>query len=101
MSLDKLSQKLLYNSIIEVWVALCHDLNYDWQDKQIFNSFMTFLRNNDFDIKSLGVCPSGSELKEQYEKKVSIIFGNPNASFVIKTSPETINKLRQFTNAIN
>ena len=27
MSLEKLTEKLLYNSIVEVWIALCNDNN--------------------------------------------------------------------------
>ena len=42
MSLAKLTEKLLYNSIIEVWIALCNDLNYDWQNLKMFNSFIRF-----------------------------------------------------------
>ena len=92
MSLEKLSKNLLYNSIIEVWIALCNDLNYDWQ-----NSFIRFLQDNNFEIKSLGVCPSGAGPKEQFEKRTSILLGNPNSSFVIKTNSETLDKLSKFT----
>ena len=97
MSLEKLSRNLLYNSIIEVWIALCNDLNYDWQNLKMFNSFISFLQNNNFEIKSLGVCPSGSGPKEQFEKRTSILLGNPNSSFVIKTNSETLDKLSKFT----
>ena len=96
MSLDKLTEKLLYNSIIDVWIALCNDKNIEWNDSKSFNSYMNFIKTGDFEIKSLGVCPSGTGLKEEYEKKVSIIFGNPNASFVIKTTQDTIVKLNKF-----
>ena len=97
MSLEKLSKNLLYNSIIEVWIALGNDLNYDWQNLKMFNSFISFLQNNNFEIKSLGVCPSGSGPKEQFEKRTSILLGNPNSSFVIKTNSETLDKLSKFT----
>ncbi|MBH58922.1 MAG: hypothetical protein CMO19_00695 [Thaumarchaeota archaeon] len=98
MSLEKLTEKLLYNSIVEVWIALCNDNNTEWNDIQLFNSYVNFLKSNDFEIKSLGVCPTGSGLKEEYEKKISIIFGNPNASFVIKTTPDTVKKISKFLN---
>ena len=96
MSLEKLTEKLLYNSIVEVWIALCHDNNVEWNDAELFNSYVNFIQSDDFEIKSLGVCPSGSGIKEEYEKKISIIFGNPNASFVMKTTKESIEKLGQF-----
>ena len=96
MSLTELSQRLLFNSIVEVWVALCKDSGYDWQNKRAFNSFVTFIKNNNFEIKSLPVCPSGSGVKEQFEKKISILFGNPNSSFVLKTDQVTLNKLNNF-----
>ena len=101
MSLAKLTEKLLYNSIIEFWSALCEDYKEDWKSPELFNSYMNFIKSNTFDIQSLGVCPSGTGLKEQYEKKVSIIFGNPNASFVIKTTDDTINKLTTFISSKN
>ena len=101
MSLAKLTEKLLYNSIIEVWIALCEDYKKDWKSSELFNSYINFIKSSTFDIQSLGVCPSGTGLKEQYEKKVSIIFGNPNASFVIKTTDDTINKLTTFISSKN
>ncbi len=96
MSLEKLTEKLLYNSIVEVWIALCNDNNIEWNDNKLFNSYINFIKSDDFEIKTLGVCPSGSGLKEEYEKKISIIFGNPNASFVIKTTKEVVEKLGHF-----
>ena len=96
MSLEKLTEKLLYNSIVEVWIALCNDNNIEWNDTKLFTSDVDFIPSADFEIKSLGVCPSGSGIKQEYEKKISIIFGNPNASFVIKTTKETVEKLGQF-----
>lgn len=96
MSLTELSQRLLFNSIVEVWIALCKDYDYDWQNQSHFNSFVTFLKHNNFEIKSLPVCPSGSGIKEQFEKKISILFGNPNSSFVLKTNQITLNKLNDF-----
>ena len=96
MSLEKLTEKLLYNSIVEVWIALCNDNDIEWNDAKLFNSYVDFIQSDDFEIKSLGVCPSGSGIKEEYEKKISIIFGNPNASFVIKTTKDTVEKLGQF-----
>ena len=71
MSLTELSQRLLFNSIVEVWVALCKDSDYDWQNKRAFNLFVTFIKNNNFEIKSLPVCPSGSGVKEQFENMCS------------------------------
>ena len=53
-------------------------------------------RHNNFEIKSLPVCPSGSGVKEQFEKKISILFGNPNSSFILKTDQVTLNKLNNF-----
>ena len=96
MSLEKLTEKLLYNSIVEVWIALCNDNNIEWNDNKLFNSYINFIKSDYFEIKTLGVCPSGSGLKEEYEKKISIIFGNPNASFVIKTTKEAVEKLGHF-----
>ena len=46
MSLTELSQRLLFNSIVEVWVALCKDSDYDWQNKRAFNLFVTFIKKN-------------------------------------------------------
>ena len=48
MSLIELSQRLLFNSIVEVWVALCKDYDYDWQNKRAFNLFVTFIKHNNF-----------------------------------------------------
>ena len=73
MSLAKLTEKLLYNSIIEVWIALCEDYKEDWKSPDLFNSYMNFIKSNTFDIQSLGVCPSGTGLKEQYEKCESCV----------------------------
>ena len=56
----------------------------------------TDFMNNNFEIKSLPVCPSGSGVKEQFEKNISILFGNPNSSFVLKTDQVTLNKLNNF-----
>ena len=43
MSLEKLTEKLLYNSIVEVWIALCHDNNIEWNDAEFETPFLIII----------------------------------------------------------
>ena len=95
-TLDNLRKQLLFNGISDVWIAYCDELGLDWSDFGEFKRFSKFLESKGVSFKSLGVCPTGSGPKEEFIKKVSILLGDPNKTFVIKTDDVTIQKIRQF-----
>lgn len=96
MSLDELKNKLLFNNVPDIWFAICHDQNSNWNDLSSFKRFVNHIKSNDIKIERLGVCPSGHDEKSEFIKKTSIFLGDPTKTFVIKTDENTVELLQKF-----
>jgi len=56
LSLDELRKKLLYNDLLDVWLALCDEKGLDWRDKMAFERFISHIQRHGVAIRELGVC---------------------------------------------
>mgnify|MGYP001034257635 CR=1 FL=1 len=96
MSLEELTNKLLFNNVPDIWFAICTDQNSSWNDFHNFKKFAEYIKYNNIKIERLGVCPSGNDEKSEFIKKISILFGDPTKTFVMKTDAKTIELLQKF-----
>ncbi len=97
LKLEELRSKLLFNSLSDVWFAFCEELGSDWSDFSKFKKFVDHIQSQGIEFKSLSVCPSGSGAKADFAKKVSVLLGDPNKTYVIKTDGKTTQMIRSFT----
>ncbi len=97
MRLEELREKLLFNSISDVWFAFCEDSRKDWSDFGAFKRFIEHIRGSGVEFKSLPVCPSGTGAKADFAKKISVLLGDPNKTYILKTDNSTVERIKSFS----
>lgn len=105
LSVEKIStldqMKLLYNSIMDVWVVLCEEKKRDWSNVDDYLRFIKYLQENEIKIDKIGVCASEVGKRAYLLKRSFKILGDPNKTYVIRTDPKTISMLRSFPRSGN
>jgi len=97
MRLEELREKLLYNSLSDVWFAFREESGEEWADFGAFKKFVEHIRGSGLEFKSLPVCPSGTGAKADFAKKISVFLGDPNKTYILKTDESTVERIRSFS----
>ena len=95
-ALDNLRQNLLYNNVIDVWVALCDERNWKWFDVTSYNEFLIFLDKHGLDVKRVAVCPTEPGMKTQLAEESSEILGETAQVSTLRLDEKTISKIRSY-----
>lgn len=96
MGLENLKSGLLYNNVVDIWMALCEEKGWDYTDRALHVAFLRYLTSEGVTVQKLPVCPPEGGAKGEVSKRTSIILGDPVRSFVIRTDAANLKKLRSF-----
>jgi len=97
LKLEQLSQKLLYNSILDIWIGLCEERKWKWNDTEKFNKFIDYLNEKKIDVKELAVCASEPGEKTEFIDKISEIRNKQIKAMTLRLDKKTISNIRKFS----
>lgn len=102
MSLDKLKERLLFNNVLDTWIALCQERGWEWFNPNSFKAFTDYLLAEKVSMKHLAVCvEEEGGRKAEFAQKYSSISGSPLQTTVLKLDNVTVSKIRSFKNAFH
>ena len=94
MSLDELKTRLLYNDVIDVWLAYAREKGVPSIDPDRFRRFTVHLTSRGVDVRELSVCISAEGEKGQLAKAV---YGKSEVrTRVVKLDSRTLQIVREF-----
>ncbi|MDT7865010.1 MAG: hypothetical protein RQ968_02400 [Thermoproteota archaeon] len=95
-------ENLLFHNTIDVWIKICEDNNVNWNDVNLYLSFIEFLKKNNIKLMPFNLCiketggmyKRGKEKAEFLDKLQKI--RKSNVVFIVKFDEELINKINEF-----
>ena len=105
MALEELRKKVLYQNSIEIWIGVCKEKNIDWYNTDNYKKFITFLLNNNLDMKQISICFDESDReksfdsghsKKMFANKLAEINEKNSACYTIKLNDVNIELIRKF-----
>ena len=100
MTLDDLRQKVIYQNSIDVWIASCEDKNVNWNNTEDYKKFISFLRENNLNLKAFTLCAheAGAVEKEKTDFAETLReMNDPNAAtYTIKLNDTAIDLIKKF-----
>ena len=100
MTLDELRQKVIYQNTLDVWIDACEEHNVLWNIPDGYKKFIDYLQNQNISMKKFPLCVSESDNNSQDKVKFAEMLSESkdpsHATFTVKLSDSTIEKIRKF-----
>jgi len=100
MSLDEIRKKVIFHNSIDVWIAACTEKNVAWNNPEIYKEFISYLLNNNLNLKTFSLCAHEAGATEQEKTKFADLLAeskDPNAAtYTIKLNDASMNIIRKF-----
>ncbi len=103
MPLEELRKKVIYQNSIEIWIGASKEKNIDWYDTENYKKFITFLLQNNLNMKQMSICFDESDLasegghsKKVFANKLAAFKDENSACYSIKLNDEAIELIRKF-----
>lgn len=103
MAIEELRKKVLYQNSIEIWIGASKEKNIDWYDTANYKKFISFLRQNNLNMKKIPICfdesdsaSEGGHSKKVFANKLSEINDEDSACYSIKLNDANIELIRKF-----
>ena len=103
LALDIIRKKVFFHNSIDVWISACEEKNLDWFNIENYKKFISYLLNNNLQMKSFNLCAHEAGATEEKKTKFADILAetkdsDPNtATYTIKLNKDTITLIREFT----
>lgn len=78
LKLEELRKKLLFNTSLDVWIALCEDNSIDWFDPIAYEKFIDFLREKEIALLQVSVMDETDRKSEFMQQGFEILERNPS-----------------------
>ena len=103
MSLEQLREKVIYQNSIEIWIGASKEKNIEWFDTENYKKFITFLLQNNLNMKQMTICFDESDKasedghsKKVFAKKLAAINDENSSCYSIKLNDGNIELIRKF-----
>jgi len=100
MSLDEIRKKVIFHNSIDVWIATCTEKNIDWANTDNYKKFISYLLQNNLNLKAFSLCAHEAGATEQEKTKFADSLSeskDPNAAtYTIKLNDTTLDIIRKF-----
>ena len=103
MSLDELRKKVIFQNSIDVWIALCHEKNNDWNSSDNYKNFIKYLHDKSLNLKKYSLCVSDAESMDEHARKKAKFAetlsenNDPNgATYTVRLNDPTVEIIRNF-----
>jgi hypothetical protein len=99
MSLEDLRKSLLYNDVMDVWIALCEERGWNWNDFRRYFRFLEHLHRAGVSVNELGVCAQERGKKAALVRAISRLRDTPLRTQVVRLDERVIAAARGFESA--
>ena len=103
MALQQLRKKVLYQNSIEIWIGTSEEKKIDWYDTENYKKFITFLLQNNLNMKQMSICfdesdtaSYGGHSKKRFANKLAESKDENSACYSIKLNDANIELIRKF-----
>lgn len=100
MSLEELRQKVIFHNSIDVWIAACNEKNTKWNDTTKYQKFISYLLENNLNLKAFSLCAHEAGETEQEKTKFAEALSdikNPNAAtYTIKLNDSALDIIKKY-----
>ena len=101
MSLDNLRQKVIFHNSVDVWIALRAEKNKEWTNVSDYKKFISFLLENQLNMKTFGLCAheAGDDEAEKtkFAESLAESKDDPNSAiYTIKLNNTALELIRRF-----
>ena len=97
MTLEDLRKSLLYNDVMDVWIALCEERGWNWNDFRGYFRFLEYLQGAGVSVNELGVCAQERGKKAALVRAISHLRNTPLRTQVVKLDERVIATARGFS----
>ena len=78
LKLEELRKKLLFNTSLDVWIALCEDKSIDWFDPIAYEKFIDFLREKEIALLPVSVMDEVDRKSDFMQQGFDILERSPS-----------------------
>ena len=102
MSLDEISQKVIFHNSVDVWISACGEKNKDWTNPEDYKQFIAHLLKNNLNLKAFNLCTHEAGATEEEKTKFTETLAqtkeiDPNSkTYTIKLNDSAINTIRNY-----
>ncbi len=100
MTLDDLRKKVIYQNTLDIWIAACEEKNTLWNEANEYKKFIDYLQTQNINMKKFPLCVTESDNSSPDKVKFAEILSESkdpsHATFTVKLSDSTIEKIRKF-----
>ena len=100
MTLDDLRKKVIYQNSLDVWIGACEEKNIRWDESDGYKKFIDYLQKENINMKKFPLCVNESDNASPEKVKFAELLSESkepsHATFTVKLSDSTIDKIRNF-----
>lgn len=102
MSLNEISQKVIFHNSVDVWISACAEKNKDWTSPEDYKKFIAYLLKNNLNLKAFNLCTHEAGATEEEKTKFTEILDqtketDPNSkTYTIKLNDSAIDVIRNY-----
>ena len=100
MTLDDLRKKVIYQNSLDVWIGVCEEKNMRWDEVNNYKKFIDYLQKENISMKKFPLCVNESDNASPEKVKFAELLSESkepsHATFTVKLSDSTIEKIRNF-----
>ena len=100
MNLDDLRKKVIYQNSLDIWIGTCEEKNKPWDDANNYKKFIDYLQTQNINMKKFSLCVNESDNASPEKVKFAELLSESkdasHATFTVKLSDSTIEKIRNF-----
>lgn len=100
MTLDDLRKKVIYQNSLDVWIGACEEKNIRWDEANGYKKFIDYLQKENINMKKFPLCVNESDNTSPQKVKFAELLSESkepsHATFTVKLSDSTIDKIRNF-----
>ena len=100
MSLEELRKKVIFHNSIDVWITTCNENNVDWSSTDGYQKFISYLLENNLNLKAFNLCAHEAGETEQEKTKfaeaLSEIKNKNSAVYTIKLNDNAIEIIHNY-----
>lgn len=95
LKLEELRKKLLFNTTLDVWIALCEEYSRDWFDPVGYEKFIDFLREREVTLLPVSVMDEAGR-KSEFMQQGSDMLGRSPSKFNLRLDDAVVKTVREF-----
>ena len=101
MSLEELRKKVIFHNSLDVWITTCKEKNIDWSSIENYQKFISYLLQNNLNLKTFTLCAHEAGETEQEKTKfaeaLAEIKDKNAAIYTIKLNDHALSLIKKYS----